>query len=298
MSDERQYWAAFAGPPRDVPGALAAQLLFGGVVGFLGWFFCGFGLIFCWVFAANTDVAAMIAFRGTLETAEGQILAGEETAFSEGGGEGSSGTPIYAIRYQFSHQGQTFEGVSYQLGARAELAERVTIEFPAGRPERSRIQGMRTAPFGWPVLFVVLFPLIGAGFVIGRLRWGLRSLRLLKHGEIATAKLTLQEPTNTTINDQRVYRMTFDYETQLGQQAQCVVRTHETQRLTDDERETVLYDPLRPDRGTTLDHLPGSPRIGEDGTISVQNPRRGWLALILPVVTIVGHGTFFLARWL
>jgi hypothetical protein len=121
---------------------------------------------------------------------------------------------------------------------------------------------------------------------------------LLKHGEIAAARLTLREPTNTKINDQTVYRMTFDYETKLGDQAQCVVRTHETQRLTDDEWETVLYDPLRPDRGTTLDHLPGSPRIAEDGTISVQNTRRGWLALILPAVTILGHGTYLLARLL
>lgn len=298
MSSEKQYWTAFTGPPRDVPGGLAAQLLFGGVVGCLGWFFCGFGLIFCWVFAANTDVAAMFAFRGELETAAGQVLKGEQTAFSEGGGEGSSGTPIYALRYQFSYRGQTYEGVSYQLGARAELPQRVTVEFPVGRPERSRIQGMRTAPFGWPVLFVLVFPLVGAGFVLGRLRWGLRSLRLLKHGEIAAARLTLREPTNTTINDQRVYRLTFDYETKLGAQAQCVVRTHETRRLTDDEWETVLYDPVRPERGTTLDHLPGSPRIAEDGSIAVQNPGRGWLALILPAVTIAGHGSYLLARWL
>jgi hypothetical protein len=297
VNGDRRNWASFAGPPRDVPGALAAQLLFGGAMGFLGWFFCGFGLIFCWIFAANSDVMALVAFHGVLETAEGKILASDKTAFSQGGGEGRDGTPIYAFRYEFTHQGESYEGESYQLGPSAELGEQVTIEFPAGRPEWSRIQGMRTAPFGWPALFVVVFPLIGSGFVLGRLRGGFRSLHLLKHGEISSARLTLREPTNTSINNQTVYRLTFEFETARGDTAQCVVRTHETQRLTDDEWETVLYDPLRPERGTTLDHLPGSPRIAEDGTITLQNARSGWLALVLPSLTLFGHGAVLISRW-
>ena len=156
------------------------------------------------------------------------MLGADKTSFSEGGSEHTDGTPIYAHRYHFTYQGQSYEGVSYHLGARLRRTSTVTIEFPAGRPERSRIQGMRTAPFGWPALFVVVFPLIGAGFVLGTLWSGWNRVYLLKHGELRPGKLVDKQPTNTSINDQTVYKLTFEFETSLGQAAQTIVRTHET----------------------------------------------------------------------
>ena len=285
-------------PPRDIPLAVVAQLLFGGVLGFLGWFFFGFGMIFFWIFAMNSDPTAWITFRGKLETATGTVLGADETSFSEGGSEHTDGTRIYAHRYRFTYQGHAYEGVSYRLGAQAEADGTVTIEFPEGRPQRSRIQGMRSAPFGWPVLFVVVFPLIGALFVLGTLWSGWKRLYLLKYGELAQGKLVDKQPTNTSINDQTVYKLTFAFETSLGQAAQTIVKTHETARLTDDELETLLYDPLNPAVGTTLDHLPGAPRIEEDGRISVRNEGSAYLALVLPALTLVGHGTYAIFRYL
>jgi hypothetical protein len=285
-------------PPRNVPLAVAVQLLFGGVIGFFGWFFFGFGMIFFWIFAMNTDPAALIAFRGELETATGTVIGAAETHFSEGGSEHTDGTPIYSHRYRFTYQGQPYEGVSYRLGAQAEAGGTETVEFPPGRPQRSRIRGMRSAPFGWPVLLVVLFPLVGTLFILGKLRWGWRNRYLLKYGELAQGKLITREPTNTSINDQTVYKLTFAFETSSGQAAQIVVKTHETARLLDDELETLLYDPTNPTVGTTLDHLPGSPRIDEDGSVSVRSAIAAYLAIILPILTLVGHGTYVLSRYI
>jgi hypothetical protein len=273
---------------------LAIPLLVGGATGFIGWFFLGFGMIFFWVFAMHTDPTARWAFRGELVSVPGTVIDTHDTHFRQG----EDGPSIYAYRYQFTYEGQSYDGVSYREGAQAEAEVAVTVEFPPGRPERSRIRGMHSAPVPAFALFVVLFPLIGMLFVVGRWRSGWRSVRLLKHGSLAEGKLVSQEATGTTINDQRVYRLTFAFETDLGQQAQIVVKTHETQRLLDDALETLLYDPTRPSCGTTMDHLPGLPRIDERGQIAVHSTVGAYFALVLPALTLIGHGTYVLLRYI
>ena len=245
-------------PPRQISWLAVAQLLFGGVFGLLGWFFFGFGMTFFWVFAMNTDPAALFAFRGPLETAPGRVLSTEQTSYSEGGSDNSDGTPVYEYRYRFTYQERPHAGVSYRLGEPAEKPDEVTVEFPRGRPERSRIRGMRTALCAPWVLFVVIFPLVGSMFVLGRMRNGLKARYLLTCGELTQGRLVSKVATNTQINDQTVYKLTFEFETKMGHPSSIVVKTHATRVLEDDEYETILYDPTRPTYGTTLDHLPGA----------------------------------------
>ncbi len=285
-------------PPRHIPTAVLIQMLLGGFISLFGWIFFGFGMIFFWAFVLNCDPVAWWDFRGQLDSAPGVVTSVDETRFSEGGSEHSSGTPIYAYQYQFTHANQTFDGISYRLGARAELNSNVSIEFPQGRPQRSRIKGYRTKPFTSLVLFVVLFPAIGLIIILARLRTGWKRRYLLKYGELAEGKLISKDRTNTEINDQPVYKLTFEFKTSLGSTAQLTVKTHNVRPLEDDEFETLLYDPTKPSRGTTLDHLPGQPQINEDGTIGVQNARAAYLALIVPAVSIIGHGTYLLLRYI
>lgn len=284
-------------PPRQIPLLLAIQLLFSGVLCTLGWVFLGFGMIFVWIFAANTDPFAFFVFHGHLETARGVVTSVEETDFSEGGSEHTPGTPIYRLCYRFSYQGHDFEGASYRLRAPRKSIHDVTIEFPAGRPNRSRIRGMRSAVFGPFALIAAIFPAIGLLFVVFTLRRGFKRIQFLKHGELASGELVAKEPTNTQINNQTVYKMTFAFQTALGKKAEITVRTHETERLEDDQLELLLYDPVKPTRGTTLDNLPGSPRIEKDGTISIRNASGAYVALIIPTLTVLGHGTYVMMRF-
>ena len=64
-----------------------------------------------------------------------------------------------------------------------------------------------------------------------------------------------------------------------GKRYQSVSKTLNTKVLEDDPLEAMLYDPHRPDRATTLDHLPGKPTIGPDGepTRDASLARRGAL---------------------
>jgi hypothetical protein len=278
--------------------SLASQLFLGGITGLLGWFFFAFGMIFVWIFACSTDVPALWQFRGELESVRGQVVSVEQTSFSEGGAEHSDGTPVYAVHYRFTVGGRPYTGVSYRLGAPAEVEREVTVEYPAGKPARSRIRGLRTAPFGPVVLFVVIFPLVGAGFILGRLWTGWRQYYLLRYGELADGELVTKEPTSVSVNNQTVYKLTFAFQTSLGQPAQVAVRTHQPQRLQDDAREVVLYDPVRPSYGMTLDHLTCRPQLTEDGRVVPRSAPWALAALILPTLALLGHGTYALFRFL
>ena len=283
------------GPPRSVPLLVRFRLLFGGFANQFGWFFFGFGMIFVWVFGFNTDPTAWLDFHGDLEEIQGVIIRCEDTGASQGGSKHSKGTPIYAHHYEFEAAGQRHEGVSYSVGRESSPGKKVTVEFPPGRPARSRIKGMRTAMFPIFVLFVVLFPVIGLCLMLSGFRKGRKAVRLLANGEQAFGVLKSKEATNTRINNRRVYKLTFEFTDQIGQTNEVTAKTHEPEHLQDDAEEPLLYDPVRPNWATLLDHLPGAPRIDEMGQIQTQSPIRSLLVLIVPTLSIIGHGLYLVS---
>ena len=284
--------------PRAVPATVCARLLFGGFMNQFGWFFVGFGMIFVWVFAAAADFSGVHAFRGELETTPGTIDGSEQTSYSEGGSEHTDGTPVFAVRYTFTDADENeYAGMSYQTGTGLDAGTAVTVEYPRGRPEMSRIRGMRRAPFGPWVAFVLIFPLIGAVFVLNGLRRGMRGLRLLKHGDGAFGTLKRKEATNVQVNDRTVYELTFAFTARDGQTYEMIAKSHHPERLEDERRELLMYDPGRPARAVLLDALPGSPRIDEYGQVRAGSLRAGLLVASLPVVTLVGHGVYAWLRF-
>ncbi|MCZ6795965.1 MAG: dockerin type I repeat-containing protein [Planctomycetota bacterium] len=111
----------------------------------------------------NADLTSWWHFRGAVETVPGVITASVDTGFSKGGTEHSRGTPVYSNHYTFRTADETeWRGVSYATGRRGSSGAVVTIEYPAGKPQISRIVGMRTAAVeGWVFPLILLFPLIG-----------------------------------------------------------------------------------------------------------------------------------------
>lgn len=282
-----------AKPPRAVPLSVQLRLLFGGFSNQFGWIFFGFGMIFVWIFGFQCDPMALIDFSGELETAQGTIIKQTKTNMSEGGNEHTPGTPIYLNEYKFGFENRTYEGKSYSLGRKGQQGQNVVIEFPVGRPQRSRIHNMRTAVFPIFVLFVFIFPLIGLTFVLVGMWNGRRAGKLLKIGEFTTGKLVSKEATNTKVNDQRVYKLSFEFQTESGETKTAIAKTHQTEKLLDDDREPLLYDPLFPDKATLLDHLPGSPQIDHHGQITAKSPLTTLLCLFIPTLAIVGHSIAF-----
>ena len=169
------------------------------------------------------------------------------------------------------------------------------MEYAPGKPAVARIQGMRTNVFGPGVLFVVIFPLTGIGiFSFGLVR-GVRACYLLAHGVQTSAKLSLREPTNMSVNHRTVYDYTFTFKTRAGDV--CMASTKTTSEpFANNAEEHVVYDPRQPQRALLLDALPGAPHIREDGHIVTQRPASALLVSIIPLASVLGHGWW--ALWL
>lgn len=296
MRSVRSSLPAASGLPRRVPLHVAARVMFGGFINQFGWCFLGFGMIFVWIFGANADVAGLVAFQGPRTTVPATVTSSEPTGASEGGGEHSEGTPIYANHYRFEYQGKTYAGVSYATGNRLEPGSQVPVEIAGSNPRRSRIRGMRSATFGPIVLLVFIFPVVGLAFLGAGLWQSLKALRLLRHGEVAEGKVVEKKRTNMTINNRRVYRLTFAFTTRDGRKLRAIARTHQSELLEDEALEPLLYDPADPTRSTLLDHLPGGPRIGRQGEIWLQSAFWTLPLLVLPLLTVILNG--FVIAWL
>ncbi|MCK5685765.1 DUF3592 domain-containing protein [bacterium] len=279
-------------PPRNIPLMLKIQVLFGGFMNQFGWFFFGFGMIFFWVFVMNADLTSWYQFDSSAVKEKGRVLYCEETSMEE------NDRDVYEIGYKFTGpDGNTYQDRSYSTGRSYREGKAVTIEYPAGNPSVSRIKGLRREAFGPMVLFVVIFPFIGLCTVIAGIKKGLKANLLLEKGLLAHGKLVSKKPTNTRINEQRVYEFTFEFDADNGRKYQVVTKTHLVEILEDDDEEKLLYNPMNPSFAIMLDDLPGSPEIDSRGNFILPS-NSGAKVLIIPGISVAGHGLYFMSRYM
>lgn len=260
--------------PRTVPLALVVRVWFGTTFATIGWLLACVGMVFTLVFLPRAALVEPDYDRVTSAT----ITRVEKTSHSENDDD------IYRVHFTFdAGDGVTRSGVSYTTAPPAEGAHQV--EYIADDPATSRLLGMRTQPYSRGVLFVLIFPLIGLGIAISQLATGVRATRLLRYGVETRGTLLSKKETSTTVNDDPVMALTFEYLVDR-RPYQVTVKTLHPALLEDDAQEPMLYDPRRPARATTLDHLPGAPRITADGQIA-SSPDFATLAVILPLATVV-----------
>jgi len=278
-------------PPREVPMLVRASNLLGGFYNQFGWIWLGITGAIAWFFVPNADVAGLYHFTQPLATASGVVTASRETNFSE------NDVRVYAQTYRFEGpDGREREGQSYATGHRLDTGRKVTVEYVAGKPAISRIQGMRRSPFGiegWTGLIVFgvlgVFVVVGLAFWVTGVRRGLRANRLLAGGMLALGRMTGRRRTRTRINKRIVYEFTFSFSADDRQTYEAKARTHETERLTDPQGEFLLYDPLDPPSAVLLDNIPGRVRIDDVGALETEKPHRAIASLLLPAVVLAAN---------
>jgi len=67
------------------------------------------------------------------------------------------------------------------------------------------------------------------------------------------------------------------------------VRSNEPERLEDEERENILYDPNDPDCAVPIDGLPGPFDLESAGRVVAMSPR---VLLVLPAATLLVNAWF------
>lgn len=268
---------------------MRVRVLFGGFSNQFGWLFFGFGMIFVWAFALQADVASWLLFRLPTRVTGGVVERLEGSNASE------NDVQIYEVGYAFFDQlGRQQTGTSYATGS-PDVGGRVSVEYVTSIPSISRVSGMRRKPFGGWAVFPVIFPLIGLAFMVSGIRAGLKANRLLKMGRIAFGKLTSTEYTSTSINDRPVLKLTFAFTDNAGAEWEAIAKTHEPEDLRDEEKEPLLYDPGDPEVAVLLDDLPGKTEFDEHGHLVPAGAIETGKLLLIPGLSIVGHGMFLLS---
>jgi hypothetical protein len=273
----------FGSPPRRLSLGASVLLLFGSPVAQMGWFFLAFGSVFAWIFVPASDVSSLWRFRGQLAAVDGKVTHCEKSSYSTGGSRRRRGTPVYANYYTF----EKGSGVSYATGNCVDAGTAVTVEYVADNPAISRIVGMREKPLGGvAVLIVLVFLLVGAVMAGGAMRNGLLQGEVLCDGKVSAGKLIAKRATGTRINKRVVYEMEFEFVGEDSRFHRAKVRTHEPEKLEDEQRESMLYDPRHPSKAVLLDALPGRFATNDTGDVVSAAAGRLIIALLLPVVTI------------
>ncbi len=271
-------------PPRRIPWLVRCRVLFGGMFNQFAWFWLGFSMIFVAAFVGGSAPKAVLFSFATLETAPGEVLRVESTNSSE------NDRTIYAIRYLFriDQREAEYYGVSYTTAYNSFAeGQAVEVEYDAANPASSRIRGTRLSTFGLGVLFVLIFPIIGVVLLAGGVSLGIRGMRLLRMGYVAQGTLIGKEPTGTRINNQMVYKLTFDFADSNGMRYQTSAKTHVPYTLEDEVSERVLYDPRNPSYAVLFDNLPGRPEVDMLGRILPGSPLQSAMVLILPLLTLL-----------
>ena len=273
---------------------LSAQMRLGGANTQIGWLFLGFGSIFFWVFACNADLSGWRFRPGSVNWTQGESLGCKDTRYHEGGSEWTGGTAVYQNLYRYTAGGQQFEGSSYATG-RCVPGGAVAVEYLTGQPGVSRIAGMRRQPLSWWATVGALFPGVGLAMAIAGMVKGRRRARLLREGLPAAGCLMEKVSTGARTNGRLVYRMTFEYTAQNGMTSRVTARTNSPERLEDQSRELLLYDPQDLARAFLIDDLPGTVTIDEAGQPA---PGGAGAYFLLPALTLLGNGWYVYRHWI
>ena len=274
---------ALAPPPRSIPLTVCGRGLFGGFINQFGWLWLGFSLVFVWIFVGGAGVKNLLFNFSQPETAPGVVLRTEETNASE------NDRSVYAIHYIFrvDQREAEYYGVSYTTAYSYAEGQAVEVEYDPAAPATSRVRGTRISTFGMGVLWILLFPLIGLAFVGYGLRRGIKGLRLLRSGNMASGTLIGKQRTNARVNEQMVYKLTFEFADSQAIRYQTRVKTHIPENLEDEATERILYDPRNPNYAVLFDDLPGRPEVDQLGRILPSGLLGSGLLLFFPALTLL-----------
>jgi hypothetical protein len=243
--------SSFYSGNRKIPIGIQIKIWFGNVLTILGLAFFIMGLPFTFAFISFSTLFGP-SFNEKDPTAKALVLDVNSTNSS------INDVTVYKYNYQFqTDDGKTYNGQGFSTGKVFNTSDLIVVNYKSENPELSKAVELRSSEFGGGIgFFVLIFPLIGLIMLFFSIRKAIKQISILKIGELAEGKLLFKTPTNTKINNQTVYALTFEFKATDGQVYQAVTKTHLYQRLEDEQLEKLVYDPDKPSNAVLLDALP------------------------------------------
>jgi hypothetical protein len=267
-----------APPPRSVPLRIAISAMFG-ITGWMGAIFLIVGLAFSLVFIHGYRPIDEIRLAASRTTAQGKITAVSYTNSSE------NDVPVYAYTFAFTtNRGQQVTGVSYTTGEEWSARDSVVIQYVPEEPAIARIAGARNSTFTPWVLFVLIFPAVGAAMFGSAAVSGWREVVLLRRGEVADAKILSTRPTGVTVNNAPVLLYSYEIRNSAGETFNGSAKSLPTDRLGDEENEPALYLPSHPDNSILVDAISLKRPLDVDETTGQWISQGGFLSVVLYIL--------------
>lgn len=279
MSSRLKEMSRLAPPPRQVSTPLVLRILTSGCGLQFGAIWVLFLMLMLWI------AGGFEALRGTRHLlGETAVVPGRVTDYEESNLEINERT-VYAVFYTFQVGEQEYEGVSFTTGSRYSTGQAANVEYALNKPSASKLENGRSNPF--PFTITLLFGAVGLVPILFSLWGAFKAAHFLRHGRLGEAHLVSSEGTNMTVNDQPVMAYTFSYEPMPGRPHEFVVKTHEGHKVTDEEREPVLYLPGQPEKVMLFDQLPYQPVLTPSGNFGASSGVP-WMGLLLPGMVLGG----------
>ncbi len=274
---------------RNVPRNTAITIIFGRTLTTSGWVTFAILMAFAWGLGGNSDTA-FLHFTGELKQTTGVIIEVDETNMEIN--EQSVWMYVYEYRDDAGYQ---YIREAYSTGRSLRNKQNVTVEYPVDAPHYGRIPGVRSAVFNSWLLISYIFPFIGLAMVYFGIKRGLTDYKLLKIGQLAQAKLIQKKATNTSINEQKVYELTFQFQASDNKKYQKIIKSHQTEHLEDDDFERIFYNPNNPAISSLVDDLPGTPDVTDDGSLRNLNDKFPLKPVLWPIISITPHILYFIS---
>ena len=246
----------FPPAPRQISLSGKLALLWGGqglgLMTFGGIFAC-FGMIFVCIFLGPGVGEWAITWRQNGEATITQI---------ENTGTSINDQSIYAYHFTGKDEaGNEFSGMSYQTADKFEEGQTVPVMQGRFFGTKRKLQGAdltQMDKFSSLVgAITLLFPTVGLCMIWFGVLWpGWKRLPLLLHGELALGTFLRQEGTNMSVNDQRVQRLVFAFNTLEGESFEATFNTLTPDKfLSDNCRKIVLYDSGNPKKNMVWESI-------------------------------------------
>ncbi len=277
-------------PPRQIDLFTKATVLVGGFFQMFGWIFFTMGSLFAWIFIPASEVVYWFEFGKEWKEVNGVVLTVEAT------NSAVNDQLVYRNFYFFELDGQRYTGKSFTRGQQYQGGENAPIRYNAKNPGESYMAGTSRATFPAFVLFVLIFPLVGLGFIISSILQNWKALKLLEIGDFTRGKLLDKTATNSTVKingaTYPIFKYQFEFENG-GKKYTGKCKTHQGWLVEDEEREIILFDRFNPKFNVVYDATPNMPGISAEGMLERAPIGKG-LSLLLPLLAIGLNLMFFL----
>ncbi len=134
-------------------------------------------------------------------------------------------------------------------------------------------------------IYFLLVQFLFPAFVIWKLCFALRDLRLLRYGVLARGKLVDKTETMIPGTEESYLCRTLTFELEVGGKTYSVTVYRYGPAPPEGECEAMIYDPKLPWGVRTLDHFPELLKVTADGELEAR-PGTALHLLILPVLCV------------